>query len=76
MKKPSGVCCGEFYSDAKCSKYVGTVWKLAKARYVIRGLAEFTGAVLWESAEFCGKEFKKVGSLNLGYSVVPMYSAA
>ena len=69
----SGKVCGEFY-DAQ-DNYVGIVVKLADNRYVIRGLQEYSGKVLWQSAEFAGNEFRRTRVLNLGYARVNCYTA-
>jgi len=67
-RKLTGTFCGEFYTNEntrnKDCRYVGDIWKLAAGRFVIRRV-EY-GAIIWESAEFTGKEFKKLGTADYG----------
>ena len=73
MQKTNGQFCGEFYDAA--DNFVGHVIKIAKGRYVIRGVEEFSGRTLWQSAEFDGHAFRLTRTLSLGRGRVNYYTA-
>ena len=73
--KENKQCCGMFYSAAKDGKWIGNIYKLAEGRYVSRGIEEYSCKVLWESAEFTGKEFRKFDQVNLGYGTDQYFTA-
>ena len=72
MTKLNGTYCGMFYNNAQRERYIGDIWKVG-SKFVIRSV-EY-GRILWESAEFCGNEFRKIGSLNLGYAKETHYTS-
>jgi len=73
MRRRTGeTWCGEFYdSRGAC---VGHVIRLASGRYVIRGVAPFSGKTIWQSGEFTGREFRLVRTLDVGYARVNCYT--